>query len=77
MSMERLTKKKKSAVEAMEKLKAEIAAIEAQGKMHFGELAAKAGLLDVEFSDSEMIVALKEVAARFRRQEKPAQKKAG
>jgi hypothetical protein len=77
MSMERLARKKKAAIEARAKAEAEIRILEEQGKMHIGELAAKAGLLDVEFSDAEMIAALKEVAARFRGKEKPPAKKAG
>lgn len=37
-----------------------------------GAIAEKAGLFDVEVSDAELLKAFKEIAARFRKQEKLA-----
>lgn len=77
MSMERLNRKIQLRKEAKVKAEEDLRKLEEQAKLHFGELADKAGLIGVDFSDKEMIAALKEVAARFRGKEKPAAKKAG
>lgn len=45
-------------------------ALKASYSLYFATLAEKAGLLDVDFDEKEMISSLKEVAARFRKKEK-------
>lgn len=45
-------------------------------RLRIGVLAEKAGLFDVDISDTEMLKVFKEIAARFRNAEKPAAKTA-
>ena len=58
--------KKQKLLESIEEAKKKLKHLEESERLHFATLADKAGLLDIEYSDDEMIKALKEVAGRFR-----------
>lgn len=58
---------------AKERIKQEekkLEALKASYRLYFATLAEKAGLFDVDFEEDEMLMALKEVAARFRQKKK-------
>jgi hypothetical protein len=64
--------KKQKALEALAEAQKKLKEIEDKERLRFANLASKAGLLDVEYDDAEMIKALESVATRFRGKTKQA-----
>jgi hypothetical protein len=52
-------------LEEMDKLKQQLSQVEEQEERRFGKIANKAGLLDLDISDEELLVELTDLRTRF------------
>ena len=64
-------------LEEMEKLKKQLVQIDEQEERRFGKLANKAGLLDLDVSDEDILAAFIDVRARFQGSKKAANRTDG
>lgn len=60
----------KSSQERIAQEEKKLEALKASYRLYFATLAEKAGLFEVAFEEEEMLLALKEVAARFQKKKK-------
>ena len=70
MCIKSITARMKNAQDRIAQEEKKLEALKASYSLYFATLADKAGLFDVAFEEGEMLTALKEVAARFRKKEK-------